>query len=242
MSCFDPTLPTSSSPSSAPARWGAASRRSRRRPACAMLLHDALPNAAAKARGAWRRPSRRCAAGQTRRQSRRRPRRRGCRSSGPGRSGPGGARRRGHRRGPGRQARALRRTSRPSSRRNACSRPTPRRCRSPRSRPAAPVPERVVGFPLLQSRAADEDRRDRRRRARLAARGRRRDDGAGAAHGPPAGARQGHARLHRQPRRTRLRHQALRLLGENVRRAARASTPCCASRRAFGSARSNCST
>ena len=62
------------------------------------------------------------------------------------------------------------------------------------------------GLPLLQSRAADEGRGSDRRPAQRPAVGDALMDLA-QPHGPHAGAREGHAGLHRQSRRARLRHR-----------------------------------
>ena len=104
-------------------------------------------------------------------------------------------------------------------------------------RGAASDPGARRRLPLLQSGAGDEDRRGGRRRAHRAV-GHRGADRARHALRPHAGALQGHARLHRQPRRPRLR---ARIAARAVRKASPTSPPSTASwsrRRASASARS----
>ena len=102
-------------------------------------------------------------------------------------------------------------------------------------------PSRVAGLSLLQPRAADEGGRGDRRPAQRP-RGRRRADGPRAPHGPHAGAREGHARLHRESRGPRHEYRGLARRGRRRGRASPTSTASCASRRAFASGRSSCST
>ena len=97
------------------------------------------------------------------------------------------------------------------------------------------------GLSLLQSGAADEGRRSDRRPARRPRR-RRRADGPRAPHGPHAGAREGHARLHRQSRRTRDEYRRPARSRAKASRVSPISTGSCASRPVSVSGRSNCST
>ena len=104
------------------------------------------------------------------------------------------------RRGSRRRSRRCFGGSRRWSRATACSRRTPRRCPWRRSRRRATRSERVDRHPLLQSAAAHAARRDRavaRRRSGDRAGGVRAD----AALEEDAGARVGHAGVHRQPHR-----------------------------------------
>ena len=96
-------------------------------------------------------------------------------------------------------------------------------------------------LPFLQPGAAHEGRRGDRRRADRAV-GRRRAHRARAAHGPHAGARAGHAGLHRQSRRPRLRHRGARMRCAKASPSSARSTAACAIAPASAWGRSSSST
>ena len=167
------------------------------------------------------------------RRARLRPRER---ARGPRRLRPGD---RGGARGPGAQARAVRPARRGLRRRQRSSRPTPPRCRSPRSPPACPDPERVVGMhffnPPALMKLVEVVRRRRSPAERVAGGAPRRRR----AHGPHAGPRRRRDRLHRQPLRAPVRARGAAAARRADRRRTSRSTASAASAAAFGWARSS---
>ena len=138
---------SSGSASSAPARWAPASPSSPASAATRPLIQDPDPAGAGGGRRAGRRVARQ---GRQARDVERRGGRGGRRApaGGRGRRRARGLRPgdRGRPRGPRAQAAAVRRAGGGLRARRRSSPPTPPRCRSPRSAPRRPHPERVVGM------------------------------------------------------------------------------------------------